>query len=195
MNLSLCKRLTLRPINATWYRAIPMEHWRTALKTDHTAQVATRFNPGPAAKKPFEILYLAENQSVAFYEGGVLFGPPDQPIAHPAKSKTAPIDVDVRLQAVADLSDEIQRNLIEVSLQELTGTWRAYALGEAPTQRLGAALYATKGLEGFITISAQMPRCRNLVVFPQKLLKGSELAFVDPVQRKTHRIVPRLPST
>ena len=31
-----CKRLSLRPIHAIWYRAIATRYWKTALKTDHT---------------------------------------------------------------------------------------------------------------------------------------------------------------
>jgi hypothetical protein len=190
MKLGACKTLPLRPVDATWYRAIALRHWKSALRIDHTPQFTTRFNPGPAAKTPFEILYLGENQLVALYEVGALLGPTDHPVSHPALSKLAPIDVSVRLQAVADLTDPAQRKILGVSVQELTGNWDSYPSGEAPTQRLGMALFATEGLEGFITVSAKMPRCRNLVVFPQKLLEGSELIFKDPIRRKTHRIGP-----
>jgi hypothetical protein len=123
MNLAACKRLALQPLHATWYRAIATKHWRTALKTDHTAQTTTRFNPGMVAKRPFEILYLAENQTVALYEVGALFGPPHRPISDPDKSKMVPIDVTVRLQSVADLTDPGQQAMLETSVQELTGNW------------------------------------------------------------------------
>jgi RES domain-containing protein len=66
MKLIACKALRLQPINATWYRAIAAKHLKTALQTSHTAYIPTRFNPGNAGKTPFEILYLAENQIVAF---------------------------------------------------------------------------------------------------------------------------------
>ncbi len=191
MKLSACAKLALRPVHETWYRAIALKYWATALTTTHTPTVTTRFSPGSAAKIPFELLYLGENQLVALYEVGALVGPPDQPIAYPPRSKMAPIDVAVRLQAVADLADPIQIRLLDVSLQELTGNWDMYPPGEAPTQKLGAALFATPGLEGFITISAKRSMCRNLVVFPQKLLTGSELLFRDPIKKKTHRIGPK----
>lgn len=61
MRLSACRHLTLRPVNSIWYRAIAAKHWKTALETVHTPLVPTRFNPGMAAKTPFEIVYLAEN--------------------------------------------------------------------------------------------------------------------------------------
>ncbi len=174
MNLTACKRLALQPINAIWYRAISAEHWETALRTDQTVRGPTRFNSGRATKSPFEVLYLAENQLVTFYEVGALLGPPDQPVAHPSKSKTIPIDVRVRLHFVADLTDLLQQALLEITAQELTGNWKIYPPGEAPTQRLGAALFATRNVEGFLAISAELPLCKTLIVFPKKLRKGSE---------------------
>ena len=123
MKLSACRRLTLRPINAIWYRAIATKHWKTALKTDHTPQVTTRFSPGKAARKPFEILYLAENQLVALYEVGAIFGPPDRAIPNPHQSKMVPIDVSVLLQSVADLTDPSQQTLLDTSIQKMTGNW------------------------------------------------------------------------
>jgi RES domain-containing protein len=190
MKLSACKRLPLRPVSATWYRAIAPRYWEMAFKTDYTAQVTTRFNPGTAAKTPFEIFYLAENQSVALYEVGALFGPTDRPIANPHQTNFLPIDVSVDLQSVADLTDTAQQGMLDVSAQELTGDWDTYPAGEAPTQRLGAALFATKNVEGFLAISAKMPRCRTLIVFPEKLRVGSQLVFHDTITNKDHRIGP-----
>ncbi len=190
MRLSACRRLTLRPINAIWYRAIATQHWKTALKTDYTQQVTTRFNPGRAAKTPFEILYLGEHQFVALYEVGAIFGPPKRPVPNPHQSKMVPIDVSVLLQSVADLTDPSQQSLLDISIQELTGNWDTYAPGDAPTQRLGAALYATRDIEGFLAISAKMPPNKTLIVFPQKLRKGSELVFQDIITGGIHRIAP-----
>jgi hypothetical protein len=65
VKLAACKRLSLQPINATWYRAISTEHWGSPLSTAHTSGVTTRFNPGVATQTSFEILYLAKNQIVA----------------------------------------------------------------------------------------------------------------------------------
>lgn len=100
------------------------------------------------------------------------------------------IDMNVRLKSVADLTASDQQMLLETSIQELTGNWDTYKPGEAPTQRLGGALFTTKNLEGFLAISAKMPRCRTLIVFPQKLRDGSELVFRDEITGKTHRIAP-----
>jgi hypothetical protein len=190
VKLSACRRLTPQPINAVWFRAIAAKHWKTALKTDHTPQVTTRFSPGKAARTPFEILYLAENPLVALYEVGAIFGPPECAVPNPHQRKMVPIDVSVLLQSVADLTDPSQQTLLDTSIQELTGNWDTYPPGEAPTQRLGEALYATKGVEGFMAISAKMPPNKTLIVFPQKLRKGSELVFQDIITGRTHRIAP-----
>src|SRR5437867_3749933 len=120
MRLSACKRLARRSLHGVWYRAIATKHWSTSLSTAHTADVTTRFSPGKAADPQFEILYLAETPIVALYEVGAIFGAPDQHLADPRKSKNAIIDVEVRLQAVADLADSTQQALLNVSAQELT---------------------------------------------------------------------------
>lgn len=190
MRLSACRRLRLRPLNAIWYRAIATKHWKTALQTSHTSRVTTRFNAGAVASPPFEILYLGESQLVALYEVGALFGPPARPVSNPHQSKMVPIDVSVVLQSVADLTDPSQQTLLNVSVQELTGNWDTYPPGDAPTQRLGAALYATGNVEGFLAISAKMPPNKTLIVFSQKLRKGSDLVFQDIITGVTHRIAP-----
>jgi hypothetical protein len=135
------------------------------------------------------MIYLAESPTVALYEVRAQFGTPERPIANPYQTKWALIDVDVRLHRVTDLTDPVQQRRLMTSAQELTGDWRTlYPLNNAPTQELGAALFATKDIEGFIAISSTMPRCKMLVVFPQKLREGSELVFSDTITGKTHRI-------
>jgi threonine dehydrogenase-like Zn-dependent dehydrogenase len=60
--------------------------------------------------------------------------------------------------------------------------------GLAPTQELGAALHGVAGLEGFLAVSARVPYNQNLVVFPKKLLSGSQISFTDPSGR--HHSIP-----
>ena len=189
MRLAACERLTLQPVHARWYRAILPRHWKSALGTSHTVKTHSRFSPGVAAEVPFEILYLTDSPTVALYEVRAQFGPPERPIVNPYQTKWSVIDVDVRLHSVADLTDLRQRKRLGISAQELTGEWRVlYPRNDAPTQRLGSALFATREIEGFFAISATMPYCKNLVVFPQKLHEGSELVFSDTITGKTHRI-------
>ena len=189
MRLAACERLTLQPVNAKWYRAISAEHWKTALSTAHSPETRTRYSPGDAAADPFEVIYLAENQAVALYEVGAAYGPTDRPIANPSRSKMLIIDVDVRLSSIVDLTIPRHHKSLGTSAQELTGDWRAsYPRADAPTQRLGSALFATEEIEGFLAISAKMPHCKTLVIFPQKLREGSELVFSDAITGRTHRI-------
>jgi hypothetical protein len=190
MKLSACRRLSVQPLDAVWYRAILAKHWQNALATSHTSRVTTRFNPGTVANPTFEVLYLTERPVVAQYEVNDIFGPPELALFKEEKSRYLLIDVSVRLQRVADLTDPSQQALLETSVQELTGNWDVvYPAGDAPTQKLGMALFASKRLEGFLTISAKVPRCKNLVVFPQKLLRGSELRFDDPISGQV-RVIP-----
>jgi RES domain len=192
VKLGNCGRLKLQPIHGIWFRAIATRYWKAALQTSHTAQTATRFNSGGASGTPYEILYLADSQVVALSEVGAIFGPPSQPVSNPAQSRMVPIDVHVTLRGVADLTDKAEQAILDISTQLLTGNWDTYENGDAPTQQLGAALFATSGVEGFLAISGKMPRCKTLIVFPKKLLNGSEIVFRDTISRrgKTHRIAP-----
>jgi RES domain-containing protein len=189
MRLAACETLLIQPVVAKWYRAIPAEYWKAALGTAHTSRTRSRFSPGNDSDPRFEIIYLADSPSVALYEVSALFGPPDRPLANPHQSKWGVIDVDVRLNAVTDLTDPVEQKRLGTSAQELTGNWEfLYPQNNAPTQSLGAALFATKHIEGFLAISAKMPLCKALVIFPQKLRQGSELVFSDAITGKTHRI-------
>lgn len=98
----------------------------------------------------------------------------------------------VRLGGVADLTLGSQRRLVRITVQELTGDWRGYALrnpnrvrhppyyASVPAQRLGAALRAIRWIEGFVTYSARVPTRKTLVVFPDRLRRGSQIRFTDP---------------
>jgi RES domain-containing protein len=194
MKLAACGRLPRRAIHAKWYRAISTTHLKTALSTAHSSLARSRYNPVDAAEVPFEIIYLAENQAVALYEVEAVYGPADRPIADPLRSKMLIIDVDVRLGSIIDLTIPRHHKSLSTSAQELTGNWQvAYPLADAPTQQLGSALFATEDVEGFLAISAKMPHCKTLVIFPQKLREGSELVFSDTITGKTHRIASSRP--
>jgi hypothetical protein len=170
---------------------MPPEFHETALSTTHTVHQRSRFSPGVAAETPFEVMYLAESPTATLYEVRAQFGPPERPVANSQKGQSLIIGVDVRLYSVADLTDPKQQRLLGTSAQELTGDWEhSYPDNDAPTQRLGAAMFAVDGIEGFFAISAQMPRCKTLIVFPQKLREGSEVQWKNPITGKTERMGP-----
>jgi len=154
----------------------------------------------------FEVLYLAETQIVALFEVQGVFGSPSQPggvFANPRRPWTV-INVQIRLQDVADLTHVSQQTLLSTSAQELTGDWHGYQqrnsltsvsepVGAAPTQALGAALFVVSGLEGFLTLSSPLPYHKNLVVFPQKLREGSHVVFHDSATGQYFVIAPTPP--
>lgn len=203
MNLLGCLALSRSPETGTWYRAIQPQFWLTSLATAQTKVVPSRFNEGATARPQFEVLYLAENHMVALFEVQALFGSPTPPggvIANPRQAWII-VNVTVQLQEVADLTQVSQQSLLATTAQELTGDWYGYQqrssttpvsqpVGTAPTQALGAALFAVPGLEGFLTLSAKLPYHRNLVVFPQKLRQGSQVIFVHPSTGQRHVIPP-----
>src|SRR5262249_39150319 len=135
-------------------------------------------------------------QLVALFEVQSLLGSPFPNLPYTPNplpgQHWAQIQVDVLLQAIADLTAAGQRRLVRTTVQELTGDWRGYTLRNpnatlhppywtnVPTQKLGSALRAVRGLEGFLTYSARVPTRKCLVVFPDRLRKGSRLRFVGP---------------
>ncbi|CAN5754761.1 MAG: RES family NAD+ phosphorylase [Blastocatellia bacterium] len=201
MNLWACGQLSTSPETQTWYRAIQPQFWTTALQTSQTTTFPTRFNEGANAHPQFEILYLAEDHQLALFEAQALLGSPLTPgsiVPQPRKAWVI-LNVQVVLQAVADLTQVTSQNIVGTTAQELTGDWRGYTLrspstsisqptGTAPTQALGAQLHAVPGLEGFLTLSAKIPYGRVLAVFPDKLRSGSTVEFVNTASSDTHRI-------
>lgn len=203
MNLAACGALAQRPETGVWFRAIQPQFWTTSLATAQTTRIPSRFNAGANATAPFEILYLAENPMVALFEVQALFGTPTQPggvFPHPRQAWIT-VNVTVQLQAVTDLTEVASMTAVATSAQELTGDWLGYQqrgpltsvpqpVGLAPTQALGAALWAVPGLEGFRTFSARLPYHSTLIIFPEKLQSGSAVTFHHPYTGQQYVIRP-----
>jgi RES domain-containing protein len=202
VRLSRCGLLGTQPLTGTWYRAIRPHFFATALAYAHTATIPGRFNPGSVSRPAFPVIYLGEDHTVTLFEVAALLGSPlpgQASAPNPANPWTI-VNVAVQLRRIVDLSQPSQRRVIGTSAQELTGDWRGYTLRnpnpavvapfwtKIPTQRLGAALFATPGIEGFLTYSAKVPTRRNLIVFPTKLRTGSFIHFTDPGTGATHSI-------
>jgi hypothetical protein len=199
MRLGACPKLPRGPENRTWFRALEPQFAFAPLASAHTTTNPSRFSPGPLALLPFEILYFSENQLITLFEVEALLGSAQKGsvIADPHKTWLT-INVQIVLQQVVDLTSVNAQQILGTTVQELTGDWQGYQtrglatsvkqpVGTAPTQNLGEAL-SSLGIEGFRTVSAKVPQQMNLVVFPQNLLKGSQLAYHDPVSGKPHRI-------
>lgn len=187
MKVRNSKKLSTAPLTGVWYRSIDHQHFQTALQSSHTKNVASRFNGGVHAKHPCEIFYLAENHSLALSEVDAEFQTTDGTIVPNPKAQPLVLNVDVKLQSVTDLTIGSILQLLDTTLQELTGQWDQYqhllSPELAPTQQLGQALFRVPGLEAFCTFSSKRPKYKNLVVFREKLRKGSELRFENKITR------------
>jgi RES domain-containing protein len=203
VNLGNCGSLRVGPLTGTWYRAIQPQHQQTALQTHHTRRFPSRFNEG---QNLFDILYLAEDQMVALFEVQALLGSPFQTWVPNPYQTWIILNVNVTLQAVADLTQVTEQHVVDMTIQELTGDWRGYQLRlhvlsriqpaglPAPTQRLGEALFrVSPPIEGFLTASAKVPTRRNLVVFPDNLSHNSSLQYTDSAGNQIHVIEGVLP--
>ena len=181
MNLAGCARLERLPLTGTWYRAIQPQHWPTQdpqVLYTYTRVIPTRFSAGA---DQFTLLYFGENHLVALFEVRALLGSLTQPVPHPRQTWVT-LNAAVQLQSVVDLTQEAEQAKIGTTTQELTGAWTGSPppVRLAPTQELGAALYAEPDVEGFRTISPQVPYFQILVVFPDKLRPGSRVIVPAP---------------
>src|SRR5581483_1392095 len=101
MNLAGCATLARRSLRGTWIRALHPRFLANPLGTAHTRTHATRFNPGTTADPAFEILYLAEDATVALFEVQALLGsayPGAAFVPNPAGGPWTWIGVQVKLQ-------------------------------------------------------------------------------------------------
>ena len=201
MNLVECGKLARVPLGGTWYRAMVPSYATPvhAIAFAHTKTAPTRFNEGHGG---FATLYLAEDPMVALFEVEAMLGSPHSTwLPVPGRNWTI-LSVSVVLQAIVDLTRALPQATLGTTVQELTGDWRGYRLRSAipsvsqpagvpaPTQELGAALYAVDGLEGFLSTSAKVPTHQILIVFPDKLAAGSELVCHDDKGKLIFKIAP-----
>ena len=145
MNLESCDRLQRKPVNSTWFRAVKPQYLDKALNTRYTKKVRSRFSPDGASETPYQVLYLAENPIVAYYEVNAIFGPPSRAVTDPKNIDYLILHVSVSLHQIVDLSELDQRDILDVSAQELTGRWDMYTNGEAPTQKIGRSALQDSG--------------------------------------------------
>lgn len=199
MNLSGVDRLTLTPLTGRWFRAIPSSYWPRVANTRYTRRIYGRFSPGKDGDPPFEIVSLGESAEVTALECSLVFFDRRSNLSYPNPDAASHLVLasDVVLQQTADLTTADSLAILETNVQELTGDWAIYngmkhrphltsLARTAPTQELGQRLFNVPGLEGFKIFSARKPECLCLVVFPQKLLSGSIVRFLnEPKPPKT----------
>lgn len=204
MKLQRCWSLTRYPVRGTWYRAVQARWASTPLAHAHTATQPGRFNSGSAERPGVEAIYLTDDPRVALIEvreviGSGLPGQPSTPNPNPRAWTVYPVSVE--LLSVADLTRDEQLQLVDTSVQELTGDWLGYYhrpqhrdapppyFTHVPTQQLAVALYQTGQFEGLVSYSAVDPRHRNLIVFPALFQSSSTLSCTDGTG-VTHHLPP-----
>ena len=142
MKVSACDRLSRHPLTGHWYRALNLKYWKSRLDTKHTmSRSKSRFSAATPSSPLYRILYLGENHQVAIYEVGCSPGRSKRAHLQPQgllalDEFAGPTSITSSISAI-----RLSRRLISTNDQELTGVW-ANASGKAPTQNLGAALYA-----------------------------------------------------
>lgn len=168
--------LTPTPWTGVAYRLIPSQFAGTALSSIGSFRRGGRYNP----KEIFEALYLADTPITALQEIN-LIKVTDEAILSAKGSPRLLLSVEVTLSAVLDLTIPEMHNTLSTNLQELTGSWLVMnATGHlAPTQALGAAVHDRKTIEALRVPSAQDPRAKNLVIFPDRLRQGSQVRVYD----------------
>jgi hypothetical protein len=93
-----------------------------------------------------------------------------------------------RLSRVLDLRGERVRERLGLTLASLLGPWLPWNAASAehrpppvaPSQRLGLAVYESRGFEAILSPSAKDVRGSCLAVFPDRLRRGSRLTIDDP---------------
>ncbi len=92
------------------------------------------------------------------------------------------VAIDVQVSSIIDLTDGVIRQRLKISENRMLETdWRLDAAkGLVPlTHQLGKAAFDA-GFEGLMVHSATGVEGKNLVMFPQKLRKGSHLKVGSP---------------
>src|SRR2546426_10593522 len=120
MNLAACGGLSTSPEKRAWFRAIQPQHWPTALGTAQTSRVPSRYSPATNVQPAFEVLYLSEDHQVALFEVGALLGSPlpgELYVPNPHQAWII-LNVQVTLQAVADLTKVVEQQALATTAQE-----------------------------------------------------------------------------
>jgi RES domain-containing protein len=162
------------PVRGTFFRSIDYAFLArgTPLSAIGSAAAGGRYN----AQHTFEALYLADTPETALFETRALMacGLRLIGVKQPPRVMLA---LDATLQAALDLEDELNLGALEIGREDLCDPqWRLKCgRGEAVlTHRIGAAARTTN-FEALRVPSAVRPLGANLVIFPDRLRKGSRI--------------------
>jgi RES domain-containing protein len=155
----------------TFFRSIDLQ-W--LLRGTPLSAVGSRLRGGRYNRKGgFEAFYLADTPETALYEteaifklAGVVVG-----VRQPPRVM---LSLDYHLQHVLDLREPSVLKNLNLTVDDLKQPWKLLQAEKRPvlTQRIGAAAHAID-VEGLFVPSARVDNGTNLVIFPDRLRKGS----------------------
>ena len=163
------------PLTQTFFRIIHAKYASTALSAVGSYRFGGRYNPAGA----FEVLYLADHPVTALEEVEALLRTDDD-----LKGVKGPprivLSVECALQRVVQLNESALRDL-DLSVEDIIGPWReSLRRNQTPvTHQIGRISFERGDVEALLVPSAKNPATSNLVVFPDRLLKGSALRVFD----------------
>jgi RES domain-containing protein len=144
-----------------------------------------RFNP----PGQFEVLYTALAADTALAEReGILLTAAAIKSARGIRTGIL-LRIDCRLTRVLDLCDEPIRQRVQISPAELLAPWLPWNIpahgsedpgAVAPSQLIGAAVYASGRFEAILSPSAKDPGGRCLAIIPDRLQPGAAITVDDP---------------
>ncbi|MBI4518667.1 MAG: RES family NAD+ phosphorylase [Deltaproteobacteria bacterium] len=182
--LQLLGAIAPRPFSGTAYRFIGSRFLSSPLSGAGSLHYGGRLNPAGA----FEVLYTALAADTALAEReGILLTANGIKLARTIRTAVL-LRIDCQLSSILDLTDEQLRCQLRITSADLLGPWLPWSAADpddrgeraAPSQRLGAAVYASRRFEAIMTPSAKDPGGRCLAVFPDHLQAGSRITIDDP---------------
>jgi len=129
---------------------------------------------------PATSLYMAAEPETAYREGnqeffGAIDGPGIAKGEPPFPLEVVVIGLRVRFSRIMDLRSGPIRVHLGTTPSELASPWKTVA--DAPTQRLGGAIFDDRQFEGLLYLSARHRGGTCLVIFPERLAAGSSIDF------------------
>jgi len=156
-----------------FFRSIDL-HW--LLQGTPLSAIGSRIRGGRYNRKgAFEAFYIANTQETALYEteaifkfAGVVVG-----VRQPPRVM---LSLEYNLHHIVDLREPTALATLGITIDDLKQPWKLAQAEDRPvlTQRIGAAARAVD-VEALLVPSARADAGTNLVVFPDRLLKGSSV--------------------
>ncbi|MDQ2866540.1 MAG: RES family NAD+ phosphorylase [Candidatus Eremiobacteraeota bacterium] len=157
----------------TFFRSIDL-HW--LLQGTPLSAIGSRIPGGRYNRKgAFEAFYIANTQVTALYETEAIFKIADVVVGVRQPPRVM-LSLEYNLHDIVDLREPTALAALGITIDDLKQPWKLAQAEDRPvlTQRIGAAARAVD-VEALLVPSARAETGTNLVVFPDRLLKGSSV--------------------